>query len=152
VNRPPPSVPPGDRPGTYLLRFDLSAAVDLEVGRLETVRLTRGTHFYVGSAFGPGGVAARVRRHVLGDGRPHWHVDRLRAQAPVRACWYAHATRDLEHRWAMALQALPGASISAPGFGASDCGCASHLLRFGRAPSAVKLLTLLGICYWRPEI
>ena len=118
--------PPGPHPGSYLLRFDLPRPLALTVGRLGEIRLASGTLYYAGSALGPGGVAARVRRHLAGGGRPHWHVDRLRACA--------------------------GGSVAAVRFGASDCRCPSHLVHFERAPTAAALRRALGgtpTC-WRP--
>ncbi len=130
--------------GSYLLRFDLDTPATLTVGRLGMVSLPAGTLLYVGSAFGPGGVAARVGRHVAGRGRPHWHVDRLRALAPVREVWFSHAGTRLEHAWAAALLALPAARLPVPCFGASDCRCPAHLVAFARAPSRTTLARLPG--------
>jgi hypothetical protein len=33
---------------------------------------------------------------------------------------------------------MPGASLPVPGFGASDCRCQTHLMRFGRLPALRK--------------
>ena len=141
VNR---STPPERIPGSYLLRFDLVVGSSIEVGALGMLHLDAGSHYYAGSAFGPGGVAARVARHVAGRGRPHWHVDRLRGLVPVREVWFSYAGRRLEHVWARALLALPGARISAARFGASDCRCPGHLVHFPRSPSRTALATRLG--------
>lgn len=143
--------PPGPRPGSYLLRFDLPRPLVLAVGRLGEIRLASGALYYVGSALGPGGVAARVRRHLAGGGRPHWHVDRLRAVLPVREVWYRHAPERLEHAWAAALLACAGGSVAAVRFGASDCRCPTHLVHFIQAPTRAGLRRALGrelIC-WR---
>jgi len=40
-----------------------------------------------------------------------------------------------ECRWASVLRTLPGASMPMRGFGASDCGCESHLYFFILPPS-----------------
>lgn len=92
--------------------------------------LLPGRYVYVGSAHGPGGLRARLGRHLRGDGRPHWHIDVLRAAARVEG--YAYWTRDgvTECALAQALASLPGASIPLPHFGASDCrtGCPAHLV------------------------
>lgn len=107
------------------------------------MQLAAGSHYYSGSAFGPGGVAARVARHVAGSGRVHWHVDRLRALTPVREVWFSHAPARLEHAWSAALLELPGARLAAPRFGASDCRCPGHLVHFRRAPSRASLAAVL---------
>jgi Uri superfamily endonuclease len=48
----------------------------LDVGRLGPVRLPAGTLRYFGSAYGPGGLRARVRRHLARENRrDRWHID-----------------------------------------------------------------------------
>ncbi len=92
------------------------------------MELAPGRHAYAGSALGPGGVRARLLRHVRGAGARHWHVDHLRPAARPEAAWWVHVEERLECRWADALARLPGAARPAEGFGASDCGCAGHLV------------------------
>lgn len=99
------------------------------MGALGRIELAEGRHAYAGSALGPGGVRARLARHVGRRGRRHWHVDHLRgATRPVEA-WWVHDGRRLECRWAAAVAGLPGCGRPAAGFGASDCGCPGHLVR-----------------------
>jgi Uri superfamily endonuclease len=96
----------------------------------------QGDYLYLGSACGPGGLQARLRRHLLGSEKIHWHIDFLRRAAGVRVYWYLPSNvvcRDkipLECLWSQALVELKGAWLPAPGFGASDChaGCRSHLV------------------------
>ena len=122
-------------PGTYLLWLCLPNSKDLTVGKLGRYNFPPGDYVYLGSARGPGGLRARLGRHLRGSGRPHWHIDRLRAAAQVRGFGYqlssAH-TILAECVWSQKLAALPGASLPASGFGASDChsGCTAHLVRF----------------------
>lgn len=106
----------------------------VEVGSLGRLRLERGAYLYVGSALGPGGVGARVGRHCRRDGPLHWHVDHLSRRAAVRRVWYTLDPERREHDWARILEDLPGSTVPLSGFGASDCGCDSHLFRFDRAP------------------
>lgn len=101
----------------------------MEVGALGTVELARGRHAYAGSALGPGGVRARLRRHLREEAPRHWHVDHLRRLARPDAAWWVHAGVRLECRWAAAAAGLEGARRSVAGFGASDCGCDGHLVR-----------------------
>ncbi|MEJ2395726.1 MAG: GIY-YIG nuclease family protein [Candidatus Thiodiazotropha sp.] len=105
----------------------LARGETLTIGRLGRERFLRGWYLYVGSAFGPGGVAARCRHHRQVSTRPRWHVDYLRAVAPLRAIWFSHAEAPLEHLWAARLGGELGLQQPMPGFGASDCECASHL-------------------------
>ncbi len=114
--------------GTYALWFWLTAPLTLSVGRLGQVRLGPGLAVYVGSARGPGGLRARVGRHLRGDGRPHWHIDTLTTQVPVTAVWYTQAVQRLECVWVAQLLTVCDATIPGAGFGASDCSCPAHLL------------------------
>ncbi len=116
--------------GTYALWFWLTAPLTLSVGRLGQVRLGPGLAVYVGSARGPGGLRARVGRHLRGDGRPHWHIDALTTQVPVTAVWYTQAAQRLECVWVTQLLTVCDATIPGAGFGASDCSCPAHLLAF----------------------
>jgi Uri superfamily endonuclease len=115
----------------------------LTIGRRGTQAFARGWYLYVGSAFGPGGVAARCHHHRNISPRPRWHVDYLRRAAPLRAIWYCHSAAPLEHRWAEVLAG--NADLSAPiaGFGASDCDCFSHLFRANNRPDLGHFSTLL---------
>jgi Uri superfamily endonuclease len=117
----------------------------LSIGRLGDVRLVPGFYGYVGSAFGPGGVRARLGRHLRGSARAHWHIDYLRTVCRAQGAWMSYDGRRLEHIWAQALLALPGARLAVPGFGATDCGCETHLVGFSRAPSLAALRRRLGV-------
>lgn len=122
-------------PGTYVLLLRVAAAQTIDVGRLGALNLQRGTYTYVGSAFGPGGVHARVHRHWKGTSAPHWHIDYLRRVGRLYRVWYTYDPERRECTWAQALHGLPGAVIPLEGFGASDCRCTTHLLAWTRPPS-----------------
>jgi Uri superfamily endonuclease len=121
-------------PGTYALLLDLEEAAELEVGRLGRIRFDSPFYLYFGSAFGPGGLRARLGHHLRAARRPHWHIDYLRRVAGVRAAWYSGESTRLECTWVDAASTLRGASL-VPGFGSSDCGCRSHLVGTDRLPS-----------------
>jgi Uri superfamily endonuclease len=94
-----------------------------------------GYYLYIGSAFGPGGLTARLAHHCRIATRLHWHIDYLRSALPVVEIWRAcHAVRR-EWLWVKTMGALPGARVPMPGFGASDHRGATHLFRFDRKPS-----------------
>ena len=129
--------------GTYLLLMRLSRGQSLNVGRLGSFKFRRGWYLYVGSAFGPGGVAARCNHHRRVSARPRWHVDYLRLAAPLRAIWFCHAQEPLEHRWAGALAGELGLEAPVEGFGASDCDCPSHLFHLPKAPDLRRFSEVL---------
>lgn len=130
-------------PGTYALVLRADTAQTIEVGALGTLPVAPGAYVYVGRAFGPGGVRARVQRHVRGDGARHWHVDYLRAVTSLEAVWYTHDPERRECTWAEILRARSGATVPVDGFGASDCACSAHLVRMGSAPSVSAFRTRL---------
>jgi Uri superfamily endonuclease len=90
-------------------------------------------YVYVGSAWGPGGLAARVRRHIQGGKTRRWHIDYLRQWAHPVALWLA-PNEHVECTWVGHLLGLPGARVIVPRFGASDCRCAAHLIYFDTVP------------------
>lgn len=122
-------------PGTYVLVLATSVYREITIGSLGALAVQPGFYVYVGSAMGPGGLAARVNRHCQHEKRLRWHVDYLRAVAQIDEVWYATGKRHQECRWAHVLRRMPGASVPMPRFGASDCRCPSHLLFFTDQPS-----------------
>jgi len=132
-----------DAPGTYALLLRGEEPQEIEVGALGTMTVRPGTYVYVGSAFGPGGLRARVERHVRADGALHWHVDYLRAVATLDAVWYTHDTQRRECTWAEVLRSFPGVTVPLDGFGASDCTCPAHLVRMDSTPSVSAFRTRL---------
>ena len=128
--------------GSYALFFNIPAPLTIVAGRLGQVTVPEGWTIYVGSALGPGGLQARLRRHRAPTKHPHWHVDALSCQqSPAFWLYLPDGTRR-ECDWAQALAAHPLAEIPAKGFGSSDCtrGCPAHLIAF---PRAVSLATLV---------
>lgn len=107
----------------------------VRIGRLGTLKLQPGVYIYVGSAFGPGGLAARIKHHHQIATRPHWHIDYLRAVCDLAEVWFTTLAGRHEHSWAKAVAQLAGATVPMPGFGSSDCACESHLFWFMHTPS-----------------
>jgi Uri superfamily endonuclease len=118
--------------GTYALVYACPRSAAVSVGALGPVSLRRGSLVYVGSAFGSGGLAGRLRHHLRPPRRPRWHLDYVRPHLALRGAWFASGSRALEHRWAALFASLPGATVPRSGFGASDCACRSHLIQVRR--------------------
>ena len=116
------------RPGSYLLVLCVPTPARVRVGALGSVSLAPGGLLYAGSAFGPGGLAGRLGHHLARSARPRWHVDYLWPATELVGAWWACGDRELEHAWARCLPALVGGALPRAGFGASDCGCAAHLV------------------------
>ncbi len=122
-------------PGTYAIIFTASRKRKLVIGKLGTLQFKPGYYVYVGSAFGPGGLKARIGHHRKNSNRLHWHIDYLRAFLRPDEVWYTHDPTHREHQWSHVLARAEGASIPLPGFGSSDCRCKSHLYFFSSRPS-----------------
>ena len=67
--------------GTYVLMLGLPRLATIGVGRLGHFQFPVGWYAYAGSAHGPGGLAARISRHLRVPKPLHWHVDYLRQAA-----------------------------------------------------------------------
>jgi len=122
-------------PGTYVLVLVSTVQHILQVGKLGELILMPGFYVYVGSAFGPGGVRARVSHHIKVPDHPRWHVDYVRATAGLEEVWYTYDSVSREHQWAGVFAQMKGALIPFHGFGSSDCHCQSHLFYFRSMPS-----------------
>ncbi len=118
--------------GAYVLIIQLKRATDVSLPKRQNLSLipgtlTPGTYLYVGSANGPGGIRARLKRHFRRDKKIHWHVDQLTTRAHhMEAIAVADGN---ECSLGQALLASGQFQVALPGFGSSDCRtCDSHLL------------------------
>jgi len=123
------------RGGTYVLVFHLRVPVENKLGDFS------GRYCYVGSAMGPGGLRARVARH-LRQGKPlQWHIDYLTSSEGFRPV-SVYATPDVpECRVAQGLSRL---FTGHPRFGCSDCKCPTHLFLIDEVPRLEALMRELG--------
>lgn len=115
-------------PGAYWLLVALDRGLCLAGTSLDPARLAPGRYIYCGSAYGPGGLRARLRRHLRADKRPRWHADRLTLAGRVLGLGLAPG--GAECALVEDLRRRPGVEVPVPGFGSSDCRrCPAHLLR-----------------------
>ena len=114
--------------GAYVLAIELPEPVAVGIGGKPPALLACGRYLYCGSANGPGGLRARLARHMR-HGKPiHWHIDQLTEAGAVLGAWTFPGGDECD--LAAALSHLP---IAIEGFGSTDCRrCASHLLRWPR--------------------
>lgn len=122
--------------GAYVLVIELANDLVLQNKRFVGTILPKGTYLYCGSANGPGGIAARVKRHCKQDKKPHWHVDELTANGAGRVVSVLVVPGGNECELRARFQGAD-VHVPVPGFGSSDCtNCPSHLIcvpknRFG---------------------
>ncbi len=108
--------------GAYALWLRLPAPVEVRAGKRKGV-LPAGDYLYCGSAKGPGGLRARVARHMRKNKRAHWHVDQLTSVAKALGAFVEEGGDECALN-----AALDGMPIPLPGFGSSDCRrCPAHL-------------------------
>jgi Uri superfamily endonuclease len=121
-------------PGAYVLWLRLAEPVVAKAGPRAAV-LEPGDYLYCGSAHGPGGLRARLSRHMRREKKPHWHIDQLTVRAEILGAFVSRSASECALNEALA--ALP---VPLPGFGAADCPrCVAHLRFFpasARLPSA----------------
>jgi len=123
-----------DRHGSYALVFKCTVPFQVVTGKLGPIFISGGYWIYVGSAFGQGGLRARLTHHLKPSHRPHWHIDYIKSAMRLVEIWTTTDTAKREHDWAMVFSTLNGASRPIPGFGATDCMCRSHLIHLPRRP------------------
>jgi len=107
--------------GAYILVIRASRPVEARV-RGGVRSLCPGVYLYVGSAGGPGGLRARLTRHVHGPRRRHWHIDWLTGSDACSVVAAVYTTRC----WGVKAEACLAGCLEAegltpiPGFGATD--------------------------------
>lgn len=113
-------------PGAYALWVWLDQPLAVSRGKLRA-ELAPGVYIYAGSARGPGGLRARLGRHLAAEKPLRWHIDELTTRAAEMAA-VAIPGGD-ECAIVSALLASGGFAYAVPGFGSSDCRrCDAHLL------------------------
>lgn len=134
--------------GAYVLVIELARDLALENKRFAGTVLPKGTYLYCGSANGPGGIAARVKRHCNPAKKPHWHVDELTSNGAGRvvSVLVVPGGNECEIRASIAAQPDMTSEIPVPGFGSSDCVfCPSHLIGSTDDHVAEMLVGLVGV-------
>jgi Uri superfamily endonuclease len=113
--------------GTYIIVLKVKTSQKIEIGKIGQFTFEKGYYFYIGSAHGPGGIRARIERHLRKDKASHWHIDYLSSAVPITAVIICYSKKKKECIWASKL--ISSSSLSTPvnGFGSSDCSCQSHL-------------------------
>ncbi|MBI1867753.1 MAG: GIY-YIG nuclease family protein [Methylocystis sp.] len=110
-------------PGAYVLLVEIDAPLKVAAGQTRDALLAPGRYLYCGSANGPGGLRARLARHMRRGKSVRWHVDQLTEAGTVAGAWIVPGGD--ECALSARLSHLP---LPLEGFGSSDCTrCRSHL-------------------------
>ena len=107
----------------------------ISIGKLGAFEFPAGWYTYIGSAFGPGGLMARIKHHLQPTHNPHWHIDYLRREAELKEIWLSPDSERREEAWVDLMIDIPGATALIDGFGASDSRQETHLYYFDIEPS-----------------
>jgi len=111
------------QPGAYLLLIELTKVTDVRLANRRSASLLPGCYLYAGSAYGSGGLKARVARHMRPAKLQWWHIDQLTKNG-VLGAWIFPGCNECD--LVDMNSALPVPII---GFGSTDCQrCRSHLL------------------------
>jgi len=112
--------------GVYVLVISVAADVCVAVGALGSLFFERGLYAYVGS--GQVALEKRVERHLRRAKKRFWHIDYLLGSEAARVVgvFWRRGGKSEECRVA---GVLCGMGVPVAGFGCSDCGCRSHLLK-----------------------
>lgn len=110
--------------GSYLLLFTAAVPFTAKIGKLGRYDFSAAGYVYCGSAFGPGGIKARVGRHFKKRKKKRWHIDYVRPYLSLDKVIIAPGEHN-ECKWSELL-IQGGCTAPVPKFGASDCRCISH--------------------------
>lgn len=115
--------------GAYVIGFSLNKDRNIRVGKLGLLSFKAGDYFYIGNAYGSGGLYSRLKRHIQRDKKKHWHFDYIRPFAALRDI-YVFIDGD-ECDLIKQFQAKYQASFPHKKLGSMDCSnCPSHLLYY----------------------
>jgi Uri superfamily endonuclease len=137
--------------GTYILIAHVRAMKRIDIGRLGPFDVVPGYYAYVGSAFGEGGLRARIEHHVDSIAAPHWHIDYLLQFATLIEVWFTACQTKLEQDWAELLSENLRAPIRR--FGSSDYrrSRTTHLFYSKRRPKFEWFSRLLADAF-QPDV
>ena len=107
--------------GLYVLIGYLANNTTLVVGKLGRLNFKQGFYLYIGSAKGPGGLRARIKRHLSRRKKLKWHIDYLTIANHFKpiAILYTTATNITENL-IVELLINNGFQVAIEGFGSTD--------------------------------
>jgi len=74
-------------PGAYAMAIKLADKAAVRLSGRPPITLSIGRYLYCGSAKGPGGLKARLSRHMRRGASVRWHVDQLTERGLVIGSW-----------------------------------------------------------------
>jgi Uri superfamily endonuclease len=129
--------------GTYVLVFYFARKKEIEIGKLGRFLFCPGFYLYIGSAFGSGGLRARIKRHFRKSKKTHWHIDYLRSEIDIFEVWFSIQEKKQECYWVSLFESIHEITCSVPKLGSSDCSCRSHLFYCSQKPNILSFQSLI---------
>ncbi|MHA1198038.1 MAG: GIY-YIG nuclease family protein [Candidatus Heimdallarchaeaceae archaeon] len=116
--------------GTYILLILIRENLSIIINK-KAISLEAGFYLYVGSAYGAGGLASRLHRHIRKKKKRHWHIDQVTMSSKTSVIGIGVSiNNNIE---CLTAQILSGLDQIKPiySFGNSDCKdtCTSHFFR-----------------------
>ena len=130
--------------GTYIIISRIGRPITINIGRLGPIYFGDGLYAYVGSAFGPGGLRARILRHLKKQKKKFWHIDYLLDHAHIEYIIIIESNKKLE---CIVAHEISKQFKYIKDFGASDCNCPSHLFIIDDKEKLLRILDRLRIRY-----
>ncbi len=117
------------RPGSYILILEIVKDITVNVGSLGIILFKKGFYMYIGSARGPGGLRARLTRHLKGPSHVKWHIDYLTSKDEVKTIAVVVSETSLDVEEAISKEMLRQKCVEPgiKGFGSSDKRSVTHL-------------------------
>ncbi|UTW56368.1 DUF123 domain-containing protein [Kordiimonas sp. SCSIO 12610] len=120
----------GTEKGAYILVIEVKQPINLDIQSLKTNELPAGVYYYVGNAYGSGGIKSRLKRHLAATKKVHWHIDHLTTKAHSISALAVPNGNECD--LISILSTDKSLSFPIKGFGSSDCKvCNSHLMQQG---------------------
>ncbi|MCD6381707.1 MAG: GIY-YIG nuclease family protein [Candidatus Aenigmarchaeota archaeon] len=128
--------------GVYVLLIKVSRNVKLKVGCLGVIKFSKGFYAYVGSA--QNSLESRIKRHFRKRKKKFWHIDYLLSNSfsSIQKVFYLTSDKDMECRIATIM--IQDFNY-VPGFGSSDCKCASHLVKVSNIQNFYEIIRELNM-------
>ncbi|MCS7132383.1 MAG: GIY-YIG nuclease family protein [Aigarchaeota archaeon] len=113
--------------GIYLLHLKILGDIEIEVGKLGSIKFEKGEYVYVGSD--QRNIERRIQRHASKKKKKKWHIDHvtLHEKVSVATAYIYDLPKRYECEVAKIMLGMKFRIFG--GFGSSDCSCPSHFFK-----------------------
>jgi Uri superfamily endonuclease len=129
--------------GSYILLIKLKENKIIKLGKLGKLFFKKDFYVYIGSAMN--NLEKRLNRHLSKDKKLHWHIDYFLEEAEILETFLKENKIKEECRLA---NMFSEKIEEIPGFGCSDCKCASHLF-YGKKVDILNLISKIDMIKYK---